>query len=163
MSNENHWLVIRYKVNQLKRVEHNFKNQNLKFYSPKITKELYKTRALKEIILFPGYGFIKNGIEFIHSIKYTKGVLDVLQFGNNFAFIGNDKINELVDAEKLSKEKPFREDFFENDRIIIEDGPLKGHITKILSLSANERVNVLINILGSLKEIQIPKNIIKKI
>ena len=71
--------------------------------------------------------------------------------------------DELADAEKLSKEKPFREDFSENDRIIIEDGPLKGHITKILSLSANERVNVLINILGSLKEIQIPKNIIKKI
>ena len=42
MSNENHWLVIRYKVNQLKRVEHNFKNQNLKFYSPKITKYYIK-------------------------------------------------------------------------------------------------------------------------
>ena len=74
-----------------------------------------------------------------------------------------DKINELTNAEKISKEKPFCEDFYTNDKIIIEDGPLKGQITKILSLSPNDRVNVLINILGSLKEIQIPKNIIKKI
>lgn len=163
MGDNNHWLVIRYKINQLKRLEHNLKNQKLNFYSPKITKESYKTKALKEIILFPGYGFIKNGIASIHSIKYTKGILDVLKFGNNYAFISNDKINELANAEKISKEKPFCEDFYTNDKIIIEDGPLKGQITKILSLSANDRVNVLINILGSLKEIQIPKNIIKKI
>ena len=104
MNDNNHWLVIRYKINQLKRLEHNLKNQKLNFYSPKITKKSYKTKALKEIILFPGYGFIKNGIAFIHSIKYTKGILDVLKFGNNYAFISNDKINELADAEKLSKE-----------------------------------------------------------
>ena len=63
--------------------------------------------------------------------------------GINFAFIANDKINELADAENYLKKSHF-EDFSENDRVIIEDGPLKGHITKILSLSVNERVNVLI-------------------
>lgn len=158
-----HWLVIRYKANQLKRLEHNLKNQNFNFYTPKITKKLYKTQTLKKIILFPGYGFIKNGIAHIHSIKYTKGVIDILKFGNNYAFMNNDKIVELADAEEVSKEKPFCEDFYANDHIIIEDGPLKGQMTKILSLSTNGRVNILINILGSLKEVQIPKNIIKKI
>ena len=164
MSNDDpHWLVIRYKVNQLKRLEHNLKNQNLNFYTPKITKKLFKTKSIEEIILFPGYGFIKNGIAYIHSIKYTKGVIDILKFGNNYAFMSNDKIVELINAEKISKEKPFCEDFYANDQIIIEDGPLKGQITKILSLSTNGRVNILINILGSLKEVQISKNIIKKI
>jgi transcription antitermination factor NusG len=77
--------------------------------------------------------------------------------------MSDDKIVELSNAEKISKEKPFYEDFYANDQIIIEDGPLKGQITKILSLSTNDRVNILINILGSLKEVQISKNIIKKI
>ena len=102
-------------------------------------------------------------MRYIHSIKYTKGVIDILKFGNNYAFMSNDKINELANAEKISREKPFCEDFYANDEIIIEDGPLKGQITKILSLSNNDRVNVLIKILGSVKEIQISKNIIKKI
>jgi transcription antitermination factor NusG len=163
MVNAHKWLVVRYKINQLKRLEHNLQNQNLNFYSPKITKKSYKTKALKEVILFPGYGFIKNGIKNIHAIKYTKGVIDVLKFGSNYAFINNDKIIELTNAEKISRKKPFCEDFYENDKIIIEDGLLKGQITKILSLQAKDRVNVLINILGSLKEIQISKNIIKKI
>ena len=162
-NDDNHWLVIRYKVNQLKRLEHNLKNQSLNFYSPKIIKKLYKTKALKEITLFPGYGFVKNGMRYIHSIKYTKGVIDVLKFGNNYAFMSNEKIIELANAEKISREKPFCEDFYANDEIIIENGPLKGQITKILSLSTNDRVNVLIKILGSVKEIQISKNIIKKI
>jgi transcription antitermination factor NusG len=163
MINAHNWLVVRYKINQLKRLEHNLQNQNLNFYSPKIIKKSYKTNAHKEVLLFPGYGFIKNGIKNIHSIKYTKGVIDVLKFGTNYAFLSNDKIIELTNAEKISRKKPFCEDFYENDEIIIEDGPLKGQITKILSLQANDRVKVLINILGSLKEIQISKNIIKKI
>ena len=67
-------------------------------------------------------------------------MIDVLKFGSNYAFLSNDKIIELTNAEKISRKKPFCEDFYENDEIIIEDGPPKGQITKILSLQAKDRV-----------------------
>ena len=107
----------------------------------------------KHIRSIPDYP--KKGILF-------RDITTLIKNANAFRYT-NDKIIELTNAEKISRKKPFCEDFYENDEIIIEDGPLKGQITKILSLQAEDRVKVLINILGSLKEIQISKNIIKKI
>ena len=52
MVNAHKWLVVRYKINQLKRLEHNLQNQNLNFYSPKITKKSHSSKMEKKKSMF---------------------------------------------------------------------------------------------------------------
>ena len=102
----NDWLVVRYKPNQLKRVEDNLNNQDLTFYTPKVNKKDFKKDQNKKVVLFPGYGFIKNGFNRIHSIRYTKGILSILKFGSKYALMHDKKIREFIKAEKLSDPRP---------------------------------------------------------
>ncbi len=159
----NDWLVVRYKPNQLKRVEDNLSNQDLTFYTPKVNKIDFKKDQNKKVVLFPGYGFIKNGFNRIHSIKYTKGILSILKFGSKYAFMHDEKIKEFLKAEKLSEKEPFKDSLVPGDEIIIEEGPFKGHITKIISLSSNDRINIMMKILGTFKKIQVIRSVIKKL
>ena len=90
---------------------------------------------------------------------------------NNNTVVGNPNINGAIVEAKLLENVKDRTVLIFHKRRRKHSRKKNGHrqrhskiqITKILSLSTNGRVNILINILGSLKEVQISKNIIKKI
>ena len=149
-----YWLVATYKINDIKSVEINLTNQSLDYYLPKIvTKKL--NHNPKEEVMFPGYIFINTGIDKYSSIKYTKGIKDIIKFGENISYMTNDEIKSINLVEKSSKLEPLVSKIKIGQEVNIKSGSFKGNIAKICSLPSKKRVGILLHILGSLRRIDI--------
>ena len=149
-----YWLVATYKINDIKSVEINLTNQSLDYYLPKIvTKKL--NHNPKEEVMFPGYIFINTGIDKYSSIKYTKGIKDIIKFGENISYMTNDEIKSINLVEKSSKLEPLVSKIKVGQEVNIKSGSFKGNIAKICSLPSKKRVGILLHILGSLRRIDI--------
>ncbi len=151
---KNKWLVALYKINEVKRVESNLLNQEFNFYLPKITTKK-NDFIVKEELLFPGYIFVNTSFENYSALKYTKGIKNVLKFGNNIPYISSDDIKAIKMAEKKSHTNPVASKIKIGQDALIAKGSLKGSIVKICSLPSNERVEILLYFLGSLRRLSV--------
>lgn len=149
------WMVATYKINELKRLQDNLKNQAFEYYNPKI-----KIRNLnlspKEELLFPGYIFINANPEYYQKIKYTKGISKVIRFNDSIAILDNNEISELKKIEDDSFVEPLIQKIFVGQEATMSEGPLKGSLITIASLPKNDRVNVFVHILGTKRKIMTP-------
>ena len=152
---KNIWYVVRFKANEIDIFERNLDNQNFIFYIPKLTKKS------KVFALFPVYGFIKHTNIGLNALRYTRGLINIVKFGDNYAFVEEDIIYELKALEEASKVKPI-EDFLVGDEISIKSGPFKDYISRIISLPSQDRITVLLNILGSKKSLTFSIDSVKK-
>ena len=149
-----HWLVASYKINEIKTVEINLSNQKIDYYLPKIVTKKHN-RNPKEEAMFPGYIFINTSIDKYSSVSYTKGIKNIIRFGENFAYISDDEMKSIATFEKLSKSNPIASNIEIGQEVDIIRGSFKGNIAKICSLPSKKRVGVLLHILGSQKRIEI--------
>ncbi len=146
------WMVATYKINQLKRLQENLKNQGFEFYNPKINISKHNSSP-KEEFLFPGYIFIYAELENYSKINFTKGISLVVRFSNNIAVLDVDEINQLKKIEYESYTKPIIQKVFVGQEGKMSDGPLKGSLVTIASLPKKERVNIFIHILGTKRKV----------
>ena len=158
---KNIWYAVRFKINELELFERNLKNQKFIFYIPKFTKKV-RNNKLKIISLFPGYGFVKNTNLELNALRYTRGVIDIVKFGDNYAFIEDEIIKHVKDVENISQTKPIEKSLSIGDEISIRGGPFKDYISRVISLPAKDRVTVLMSLLGSDKNITLPIDLIEK-
>jgi transcription antitermination factor NusG len=153
------WLVATYKINEVRIAEINLSNQKFDYYLPKITIRKINS-SIKEVALFPGYIFIKTGIENYSALQYTTGIKNIVKFGDSISIIPDDDIQAIRNAEESSKINPVIPNIQVGQDIFIAEGFLKGTFAKICSLPTNERINVLLTFLGSMRTVTIPiKNI----
>lgn len=150
------WLIALYKINEVKIVESNLLNQKFDYYLPKITTKKINTKP-KEELLFPGYIFVNTGFKNFSALKYTKGIKNIIKFGNNIPYISYKDIESMQMAEKESKLNPVLSRIQIGQEVIIKKGSLKGSIVKICSLSSNDRISVLIHFFGTMRQIVISK------
>jgi transcription antitermination factor NusG len=148
------WFIASYKVNEVKRVKINLSNQKFDYYLPKITINNINSIP-KEELLFPGYIFVNTGIENYSSLKYTIGIKNILKFGNNIPYISQIDIEVMQMAEKISKINPIPSHIQIGQEAMIVKGSLKGTIVKICSLPSKDRVDVLLNLLGSIRRVSV--------
>lgn len=148
------WLVATYKKNNLKKLEHNLRNQKFKYYLPKITIKKLNS-SLREELIFPGYIFINTSIENYTALKYTLGIKSIVKFGNNIPCISNKDIESMQLEEKTSKIQPIKSKIQIGQDAIISNGSFKGSMVKICSLPLKERVSVLLTFLGSMRKVTI--------
>jgi len=149
-----HWLVATYKINEIKTVEANLSNQRIGYYLPKIAIKKH-TNSPKEECMFPGYIFINTNIDKYSSVKYTKGIKNIIKFGENIAYMTNEEIENINIVEELSRADPLVSKIKIGQEVNIKSGFFKGNLAKICSLPSNKRVGILLHILGSLKRIDI--------
>ena len=149
------WLIASYKSNEVKRVESNLLNQNFDYYLPKITIKKINSNA-KEEVLFPGYIFVNTNPENYSALKYTKGIKNIIKFGDNIPCISNKDIKSLQIAEDSSKVDPVIPQLQVGEDVLISKGSLRGSIVKICSLPCRERVGVLLTLLGSMRKVTLP-------
>ena len=84
----------------------------------------------------------------LSSLKYTKGVKDVLKYGNSYACIDVKIINDIkkfsldykIDSLLIKPEL--------NSDVTILSGPLKGNLVRVMSLTKDDRVKFLYTLLG---------------
>ena len=148
------WYLIKTKPKQEKTAITNLQNQSYHVYCPsgKINS--------KVVMLFPGYLFIylDATTENFSPIRSTKGVSNFVRFGLNYANISNKlidfiKYNEIDTAKKIKKFN----DFKSGDKVEITEGIFKNCVAIFQSLKSDERVLLLINLMGQQQSIKIKK------
>ena len=146
------WYLIKTKPRQESVAIKNLENQEYSTYCATVTINN------KHVVLFPGYIFIHldKKIENWSPIRSTKGVLNFVRFGLNYAQVPDTvieflKANQLVNKEKLINLNKFKS----GDKVQITDGVFKNCVAIFKSFKSDERVILLINILGQQQAIDI--------
>ena len=147
-----HWYLVKTKSKQEDIAIFNLENQNFHVYCP------YALIRNKNEVLFPGYIFIQldKDTQNWSPIRSTKGVLYFVRFGLSYAKIPDNiiefiKTNELNTAEKLKNINKFKP----GDKVQIADGVFKNCIAIFKSYKSDERVILLMNILGQQQKLTI--------
>jgi len=147
-----HWYLVKTKSKQEDIAILNLENQNFHVYCP------YGLIRNKNEVLFPGYIFIQldKDTQNWSPIRSTKGVLYFVRFGLSYAKIPDNiiefiKTNQLNTAEKLKNINKFKS----GDKVQITDGVFKNCIAIFKSYKSDERVILLMNILGQQQKLTI--------
>ena len=150
------WLIATYKINEVERLKLNLLRQKFNFYIPKITIKKINFSP-KEELLFPGYVFINTSFENYSALKYTAGIKNIIKFGDQISCISPEDIKNMQRAEETSKINPLAQEIEIGQEALISEGSFKGAIVRVCSLPSKERVNVLLNFLGSIRRVTIPE------
>ena len=149
------WYLIKTKPRQEKTAILNLENQKYTTYCPIVIINN------KQVVLFPNYIFIHldKSKEDWSPIRSTKGIVNFVRFGLNFAIVP-DNVIEFVKANQLSnKEKLINFNKFKpGDKVQISDGVFKNCIAIFESFKSDERVILLMNILGQQQAINIKQD-----
>ena len=108
-------------------------------------------------VLFPGYIFVKTSLENFSALKYTMGIKNIIQFGDNIPFISDKEIEAMQMTEEKSKINPISTQVQIGQDVTIVKGSLAGSIGKVCSLPSKDRVGVFLYFLGSMRKITISK------
>ena len=146
------WYLIKTKPRQEKTAILNLENQKYTTYCPIVIINN------KQVVLFPNYIFIHldKSNEDWSPIRSTKGIVNFVRFGLNFAQIPDNviefiKANQLINQEKLINLNKFKP----GDKIQITEGVFKNCVAIFKSFKSDERVILLMNILGQQQAINI--------
>ena len=146
------WYLIKTKTRQENIAIQNLKNQEYSTYCATVKIDN------KHVVLFPGYIFINldNKKENWSPIHSTKGVVNFVRFGLNFAQVPDNvieflKANQLINKEKLENLNQFKS----GDKVQITDGVLKNCVAIFKSFKSDDRVILLMNLLGQQQSITI--------
>ena len=146
------WYLIKTKPRQENVAIKNLENQEYSTYCPTVTINN------KYVVLFPGYIFIHldKKTENWSPIRSTKGVINFVRFGLYFAQVPDNviefiKANQLITLEKFKNLDKFKP----GDKVQITDGVFKNYVAIFKSFKSDERVLLLMNILGQQQAINI--------
>lgn len=156
-----HWFVCLTKPRQEAKAERNLLEQGYEVYVPMLARWIRKNGAwrLAQQSMFPRYGFVRCGRagQSIAPIRSTPGVQDLVRFGTRPATLADPMvaaIRELAEHDQqawAANATPFTPGM----RIVVVDGPLKG-LTGLVSEVAEQRIAVLMTLLGQEQRIVIP-------
>ena len=141
----NKWYLIKTKPRQEKKAKQNLENQGYRAFCPmvKINNKL--------VVLFPGYLFVQlnKKTQNWSPINSTKGVSHFVKFGLNFAKVPNSvvafiKTNQHITADKLNNLNKFKP----GDKVQISDGAFKNYMAIFKCYKPDERIILLMNLLG---------------
>ena len=151
------WYLIKTKPRQEKIAKQNLENQGYEAFCPlaEINNRL--------VVLFPGYLFIQlnEKIQNWSPIKSTKGVLHFVKFGSNFAKVSISvvefiKTHQHITAEKLKNLNRFKP----GDKVQISNGTFKNWVAIFKCYKPDERVILLMNLLGREQSLSIKKELV---
>ena len=139
------WYLIKTKPRQEKIAKQNLENQDYQTFCPmaKINNRL--------VVLFPGYLFVQlnEKTQNWSPINSTKGVSYFVKFGLNFAKVPTSviefiKTNQHITTDKLKNLNKFKP----GDKVQISDGAFKNWMAIFKCYKSDERVILLMNLLG---------------
>ncbi len=150
----NKWYLIKTKPRQEKKAKQNLENQDYRVFCPKVK---INNRL---VVLFPGYLFVQlnDKTQNWSPINSTKGVSYFVKFGLNFAKVPNSviefiKTNQHNTADKLCNLNKFKP----GDKVQISDGAFKNWAAIFKCYKSDERIILLMNLLGSEQSLSFKK------
>jgi len=154
------WYLIKTKARQEKKAKQNLENQGYGAFCPiaKINNRL--------AVLFPGYLFVQlnEKTQNWSPINSTKGVSHFVKFGSNFAKVPTSviefiKTNQHITAEKLVNLNKLKS----GDKVQISGGAFKNWTAIFNCYKPDERVIILINLLGREQSLSIKEELVTTI
>ena len=151
------WYLIKTKPRQEKKAKQNLENQGYVAFCP-ITKINNKL-----VILFPSYLFVQlnEKTQIFSPIHSTQGVSYFVKFGLNFAKVPTSviefiKTNQHITTEKLINLNKFKP----GDKVQISDGVFNNFVAIFESYKSDERVILLMNLLGREQSLSVKKELV---
>ena len=148
-----HWYVVQTKPHKETVAVENLERQGYKAYCPLITQAKHRGKRWQQVTepLFPRYLFVKlkTGIDNFSPIRSTLGVQKLVGFGNQPATISQNIISLIQQQERKVAEQGVGSPQWEcGDPVEIVDGPFSGFKGLFEKQSGEERVVVLLQLLG---------------
>ena len=162
------WTIIYTKAKQELRAKRNLDNQGFEVFLPIISIEELADKSRKEKleVMFPRYIFTRlNEAEDWSSIRSTKGVSNIIFFGQKIAQVPNQLISYLkskTDKAGVFKQKKIERDFKRGERIKIKKGTFQGMEAIFLSKSSKDRVRLLLKFTNQVTTAQLPASDVGK-
>lgn len=155
------WHVCQTKPRQEALAVRKLEEQGYRVYLPMLSHWQKKQSAWHrtEQVMFPRYAFVRCGRagQSTAPIRSTPGVTGLVRFGAEPAVLDDptlEAIRRLAEqSARLLEEHP--SPFRPGEQVKVADGPLKG-LEGIVSAVAEERVIVLLSLLGREKQIALP-------
>ncbi len=150
----NKWYLIKTKPRQEIKAKKNLENQGYRAFCPmaKINNRL--------VVLFAGYLFVQlnEKTQNWSPVNSTKGVSQFVKFGLNFAKVPTSviefiKTNQHITAGKLNNLNKFKP----GDKVQISDGAFNNYMAIFKCYKSDERVILLMNLLGHEQSLSIKK------
>jgi transcriptional antiterminator RfaH len=161
MTNSTSWIVARNKPNQDKIALINLERQNFEFFQPKFKTILRARNKFKEVIkpVFPGYIFVAINLEEKnwHKINNTRGISSIIVFGNEIPLVRCELIKELQHLFSLNNDPKTADRLRVGMNAEITNGPFAQLTGKIDEINANQRIWILLDVLGTQTRVSINK------
>lgn len=146
------WFLAQLKPNCAHIADRNLKQQGFRTFLPmEEGTQNRKGRFISTLRpMFPGYVFVSFDIEggLWRKIYSTPGITRLVSFGNEPAMVPLDIVNQLMlrcdNAGKLLPPKIFKP----GDQVRIASGPFVNFVTTVNNILPDQRVWVLIDIMG---------------
>lgn len=151
------WLVVMTKPRMEEDAQAQLANQNFDAYLPLWThlKRVGTGWQKVESAMFPRYLFVRPSYpeQALTSIRSTRGVSQMVRFGNHPAWASHELIEDVRRLEAAGKaganaETPFKK----GAKVLVTDGPFKGVLAEVMR-SNQERVVLLFKVLGKQQKI----------
>ena len=150
------------KARQERKAVTNLQDQGFNVYLPSTPRRDQFGDALGLEPLFPGYCFCAAHMEqSISPLRSTPGVLSVVRFGQQIAYINALAIDRIKKAESYLAENPTEGSIQAGDKVRIVDGPLAG-LEGLASNTGQKRIEVLIEMLGQHQRLRCDRDQIVK-
>jgi len=146
------WYLIKTKSRQEAIATQNLTNQNFDVFFPKA---VIKNKTTP---LFPSYLFIEldDKTQNWTPIRSTKGVSNFVRFGLSFAKVPNQIINLIKTQQQQTIEKMIDIcSHHKGDHLEIQTGVFKGQQVIFQNYNSNDRVTVLLKLIGQQQEIKL--------
>jgi len=161
------WYAVRTKAKQEKTAEHHLSNQNFDIFLPllRVTVKRGVTWNKRIEPLFPGYLFVKLDVDVqsTASIRSTRGVVGLVKQGDCLLPVPSGVMDEIIALQEVGKDAiEIIQKFKAGEEVTITHGPMAGLDAIYKAKSSEERVIVLLNILGGETRVAVPHHCLAK-
>lgn len=164
-----HWFLVRTEMRRENTAMSRLLSQSYDIYFPRISRRVRrKGKRLRQIFpLFPQYLFLRlrTGEQSISPVRSTKGVLGVVKFGSEYAVVPDSIVESLrakadirtglhhIEERRLWPNKPVR----------VNGGTFDGFEGIFLRECGEDRVLILLDIIGQSTPVKIPEALVEAI
>jgi transcriptional antiterminator RfaH len=161
------WYVIQTKPKKEQEADSYLSTKGVEIFSPLIEAfSMRNGRVGKELKpLFPGYIFGNFDLEQNYPlVRWAKGVKCVLGFGGYPTSISKEVVEIIRERTDMQGVVRIKQDYKPNDVIRIKTGPMKDLLGIFERwVSDNERVRILLNLIGYQPAVEIHYSMIEKV
>lgn len=166
------WYVVACKPNSAETAIRNLQNQNFGTFMPlqETTKRKGKIFQRQIRPLFPGYIFVQlnPGQGPWRQVNSTRGVARLVRLGAEPSVVPNSIVEALMvqcnEQSVLCQTSDTRSSQLPaNSQAQVTNGPFSGFVATIASIEANDRINVLIQIMGQRTKVAIDASALQPI